>query len=193
MEILGYDIDDLILKPSRPGEILGKVKNRLRKAEKNKIILQALNTLQKAGEECLQVKADMNSILAGVCHDLRQPVANILGLTDMLEDSELDQSQKELLDYIQYSGRIGILIITDLLEYSIAEAEGRLKVNRHPFNIRDEMTKLQKLFFTPLSIKNIKTHIKYGHNVPEKLFGDPARTSRVLYNLVNNAIKFSKK
>jgi signal transduction histidine kinase len=193
METLGYDVDDLILKPSRPGEILGKVKNRLRKAEKNKMTLQALNALQMAREESLQVKEDMNSILASVCHDLRQPVANILGVTDMLEDSDLDQSQKELLDYIQYSGQIGIHIVTDLLEYSIAESEGRLTMNRHAFNIKDEMAKLQRLFFMALNVKNMKIHFKYGHDIPKQVFGDPNRISRVLYNLVNNAIKFSKK
>ena len=191
METLGYDIDDLILKPSRPGEILGKVKNRLKKAERNKETLQALNALRKAKNEWQQTKTDLDSIMAGVCHDLRQPLTSILGLTDILESSDLDESQKELLDYIQQSGQTGFNLVVDLLEYSVAEADGKLKIERIPFSIRDEMDKLKKLFFAAMSERDITLNIVYDQNIPEGLSGDPNRIARVLYNLINNALKFT--
>lgn len=154
--------------------------------------MQALNALQKAKDEWQQTKADMASIMAGVCHDLRHPIISILGLTDILEDSDLDHSQKELLDFIQHSGQIGMNIIMDLLEYSVAEAEGKLKIERIPFSIRDEMFKLQKLFFAEISEQNIKLNLVYDQTIPEKLSGDPNRIARILYNLINNALKFTK-
>ena len=146
-----------------------------------------LDIARKKALEASKVKSEF---LANMSHEIRTPINGILGFTDLLSHSQLDDEQLDYLNTIKESGANLLAIINDILDFSKIEA-GKLVIDNVAFDMRDCVEEVFSLLAPSAYNKNLElVHLIYS-DVPLKLHGDPIRIRQVLTNLVHNAIKFT--
>jgi signal transduction histidine kinase/CheY-like chemotaxis protein len=132
-----------------------------------------------------------SEFLATVSHEIRTPMNGVLGITELLADTELTPRQREYAQIIQNSGRTLLTIINDVLDYSKIEA-GKMTLEKVPFRIHDVINGATQIFQAEAARKKLLFHTRIAENVPEEIIGDPVRLQQVLNNLVSNALKFTE-
>ncbi len=146
-----------------------------------------LDIARKKALEASKVKSEF---LANMSHEIRTPINGILGFTDLLSHSNLDEEQLDYLNTIKESGANLLAIINDILDFSKIEA-GKLVIDNVAFDMRDCVEEVFSLLAPSAYNKNLElVHLIYS-DVPLKLHGDPIRIRQILTNLVHNAIKFT--
>lgn len=130
------------------------------------------------------------SFLAMMSHEIRTPLSGVLGILDLLKDTELTADQKKHLDVANQSGISLMTIINDILEFSKLDA-GRLEIDHGSFHVENAISNVTSLVKASAYNKNVELISSVKTDVPEYLTGDRHRISQVLINLVSNAIKFT--
>lgn len=140
-------------------------------------------------ENMARIKQDF---LANMSHEIRTPMNAILGFTDIALNDELSINVRKNLDRIKQAGNNLLVIINDILDFSKIDA-GQLEIESVQFDLvkclEDTIGQLEGL----ASQKNLRLFLNINKEVPRVLKGDPVRLSQILINLLNNAIKFTKK
>lgn len=130
-------------------------------------------------------------MLAVVSHEIRTPINGILGMTELLLDTRLDQMQKEFLTSVRNSATLLFDMVNNILDFSKLEA-GRLDLEELPLNLLTVVEDVVKIM-APVAEKNqLELLVDYPPTLPTHFYGDPGRITQVLLNLVNNAIKFTE-
>ncbi len=129
--------------------------------------------------------------LAKMSHEIRTPLSGMLGMSELLERTSLDFSQKHYVKSQISAGNSLLKIINDILEFSKIEAN-KLELMQKPFNLRRLLVDLVSLFEIETERRNIELQLTYPDDVPENFLGDPVRLRQVLSNLVGNAVKFTE-
>lgn len=155
----------------------------------NKLNAEKLEAEQVAMHAKAEAAAK-NEFLAKISHEIRTPMNGVLGMSQLLKDTDLDEAQKQYNDIIHSSGISLLSIINDLLDYSKIEA-GKLNLETIPFDIRALVADINVLFKPDIEEKNVPLKIMVSDSVPEILSGDPTRIRQLLINLVSNAYKFT--
>ena len=148
---------------------------------------QALADAKAVAERANRAKSDF---LANMSHEIRTPLNAVLGLTHLLERSELSEEQRDLIQKIKTSGRSLLSIINDILDFSKIEA-GKLELEAVDFNLSDVLDSLATMMAANASSKDLELVVGMDQDVPPRLSGDALRLQQVLINLVSNAIKFT--
>lgn len=195
---------DFIPKPINPQILVGKVKVLLdlydHQHRTEALVKERTEALEKMNEQ-LKIEREKaivadrlkSSFLANMSHEIRTPLNGILGMSEMIERvGELNEQQKDYMNTLQGSGEDLLLIINDILDFSKIES-GKLEIENIDFNLPETILTTQKMFVPKAEEKGIAFNINIGAHTHKWYHGDPHRIKQVIINLVNNAIKFTKK
>ncbi len=156
--------------------------------ERKKAENQALEARQKA-EEASRAK---EIFLSTMSHEIRTPLNGIIGISELLKDSELDEDQAENVQSLQFAGRHLLALINDILDFSKINA-GKIELEKLDFNIRYVLQEIHKTFESRATAKKLVLRLDCAEDVPHFLVGDQVRFSQIMTNLLGNALKFTEK
>ncbi|MFA7256763.1 MAG: ATP-binding protein [Kiritimatiellales bacterium] len=153
---------------------------------------QAEMAVRHALDIAEEANCTKTQFLANMSHELRTPLNAIIGFTELLEDSTLDDEQRDYVRMIGASGENLLSIIADLLDFSKIEM-GKLEIKKESFCIRNAIEELMLPLSAAAAEKRLELSATVAENVPGMIGGDVSRLRQVLINLLNNAIKFTDK
>ena len=151
---------------------------------------EAFSELEAGIVEAQNSDRAKTDFLATMSHELCTPMNGIIGMNDILEETDLDEDQKELTAIIRESGRDLQNIIGNVLLFSQLDA-GRVSLDDTPFNIRSVVRAVAERYQGLVMQKGLTLQTFIADTVPEQLIGDDGRTTQIICSLVNNAVKFT--
>jgi signal transduction histidine kinase len=190
-----YDINDYLSKTDLSAHKLRMaLLNALRSYRDIKRAVDLQKKIMAAEQETQAASAASEAksqFLAHMSHEIRTPLNGIIGLSDILSRTELNESQSQYIKTIRTSGEALLSIINDVLDFSKIEA-GKLELESIDFSLPEVCQSLEDLFISQLKEKQLNFSYQISEGIPEFIKGDPLRIKQILLNLMSNSLKFTK-
>jgi PAS domain S-box-containing protein len=161
---------------------LGSLLNRKKYAE----------SLEKAKFEAENANKAKSEFLAHMSHEIRTPLNGVIGLSELLAGTPLNEKQEEYVQLISASGNALLFLINDILDFSKIEA-GKLDIDFEPFDLSATIQSVLASLVSRTSGKNLELAVSLCNNLPQIVLGDSGRIRQILLNLMGNAVKFTEK
>ena len=166
-------------------EVIGIANDITKRAEAEESLMKA----KILAEQTSKAKQDF---IANMSHEIRTPMNAIVGFTSLLEETKLNEIQKDYVHTIKISGENLLALINDILDFSKIEA-GKLFIEKESFTLHQVLDSIERVLKGKANEKALNFSIEVAPDVPEYMIGDSNRLYQVLMNLVGNAIKFTEK
>ena len=179
------DISERLKTQNKLNEYLERLKQSRRELKRKDYELKA------AKKNVVRANQAKSEFLANMSHEIRTPMTAILGYSEILKENPVSPDNVELIEIIQNNGTHLLQVINDILDISKIEMGDFeiLKVNCSPQSVLQDVIESCQ---TKATEKGLSIHVKCQESIPETIQTDPLRLKQVLWNLVNNAVKFTE-
>lgn len=159
-----------------------------REITKSKKLEKNLRKARDLAENANKMKTEF---LANMSHELRSPLNGVLGMLDCLLDTKLDAEQKDCTEIALQAGEGLLTIINDILDFSKLQAD-KITLSHNEFDLRQTMRVVTNTFVQQCRTNAVELSYSVDNSIPPQLIGDEGRVRQILFNLIGNAVKFTK-
>ncbi|MCF7945735.1 MAG: response regulator [Spirochaetia bacterium] len=165
------------------GEVLYRI-------EKEKRLEEALIQAKTYSAESERAKREITSFLAKISHEIRTSIHSIVGISRMLQNTELDANQRRYSDIIRSSSDLLLTLVKDILDFSRIEA-GKVELKKLGFSLEELLKNCLTGLETSMEEKNLSLSLDFSPAIPGEIIGDPSFLSQIVCNLFGNAVKYT--
>jgi signal transduction histidine kinase/CheY-like chemotaxis protein len=182
--VMRLHTNDLVMKT-----LVGRLEDEV--SDRTRELAAANHSLEKVNTRVLKQSAAQLKHFAMMSHEIRTPLNCIIGVSSLLVDTDMDATQQEFVQMINNSGDLLCSVVNDVLDYSRLES-GNVEVNIRRTNLQETMATVAKSIEIKGQERNLVVRTLLGDTLPVFVDTDGSRVQQILFNLLGNAIKFSK-